>query len=412
MSGFSTALSGLLANTTALNVTGDNLANMNTQGFKANSVHFEDAMLQASESLQVGAGVSSTNTTRSFLQGGITNTGGNMDAAIQGNGFFVINDVSSGATQYTRDGTFSLNAQGQLVTKSGSFVQGWSAVNGVLNASGATSAITVPLLSALPPVATTTMSINANLNANAQVDDTFSVPVQVVDSLGQPHTLTVKFTNTAPGAWKFDASIPGQDVTGGTAGTPSSVGTGTVKFDSSGKLTAPAAPGTVALANTAGLADGAADFAINFNLYDAAGNGTLTGYAQASSSSGTTQDGSQAANVTGVSLQNGGLLVATFSNGKQISLAQVAVAAIANPNTLIGTSNNNYTLGTDTITPSVGAANTGGRGSILGGALEASNVDMATEFTNLIVFQRGYEANSKVITSINQMQQTLLAINP
>ncbi len=206
--------------------------------------------------------------------------------------------------------------------------------------------------------------------------------------------------------------MPGEDVTGGKAGTPSSLAKGTLTFDANGVLKTPAAPGAVAVKNSAGLADGAGDFAINLNLFDAKGNATLTGFAQASASSGTSQDGVQAATVTGVSLQNGGLLVATYSNGTQTSLAQVAVAAISNPDTLIGTNNNNYTLGADSIAPSVGTAGTGGRGSITGGAIESSNVDMATEFTNLIVFQRGYEASSKVVTTINQMDQTLLAINP
>jgi flagellar hook protein FlgE len=410
MSSFAAALSGLLANTTALNVVGDNLANMNTQGFKGDSVHFEDLMLQATESLQVGAGVGKTTTTRSFVQGGIQSTGGAMDAAIQGSGFFVVTDPSTGGTQYTRDGSFSLNAQGQLVTKSGALVQGWTAVNGVLNPSGATSAITVPLLASQPPVATTTMSVNANLNAAAANADTFSAPIQIVDSLGNTHTLTITFKKTAANKWDFEVDIPGADATGGTAGTPKKLANGSLAFDSSGKLTTPAAPGTVNIAG--GLVDGAADLNINWNLYDAAGNPTVTQFAQASASSGTTQDGSQAASVTGVSLQDNGLIMANFSNGKQSALAQLAVAGISNPTTLIATSSNNYVLGNDTLTPAVGTANTGGRGSITGAALESSNVDMATEFTNLIVFQRGYQASSKVVTTINQMDQTLLAINP
>lgn len=410
MSSFATALSGLLANTTALNVVGDNLANMNTQGFKADSVHFQDAMIQANESLQVGAGVGATTTTRNFLQGGIQTTGGAMDAAIQGSGFFVITDPSTGATQYTRDGSFSLNAQGQLVTKNGALVQGWTATNGVLNASGATSAITVPLLAAQPPVATSTMSVNANLNAAAANADTFSAPIQIVDSLGNTHTLTITFKKTDANKWDYEVDIPGADAKGGTAGKPSKLANGSLVFDSSGKLTSPAAPGTVNIAG--GLADGAADLNINWNLFDTAGNPTVTQFAQASASSGTSQDGSQAAAVTGVSLGDGGQIMATFSNGKQAALAQVALAGISNPTTLIATNNNSYVLGTDTLAPAVGSAGTGGRGSITGGALESSNVDMATEFTNLIVFQRGYEASSKVVTTINQMDQTLLAINP
>ena len=412
MSSFSTALSGLLANTTALNVVGDNLANMNTQGFKENNILFEDALSQATESLQIGDGVGSTVTSRDFTQGTITTNSSPTDAAIQGSGFFVVTDPSTAATEYTRDGSFNLNSSGQLVTNAGALVQGWTATDGVVNASGATSAITVPLLSSLPPSATTTMSLDANLNASAAVGDTFSTPVQVVDSLGNTQTVTVTFTNTAANAWSYTATIPGQDVTGGKTGTPASLGTGTLAFNSSGDLTTPAAPGSVTLTNAAALADGAATLNINWNLYDSSGNSTLTQFAQTSASSGTTQNGTQPATVTGVSLQNGGLLVATYSNGIQTTLAQVAVASVSNPGTLIANSGNTYSLGADTLTPSVGGAGTGGRGTIVGGALEASNVDMAAEFTNLIVYQQGYEANSKVITTIDQMDQTLLAINP
>lgn len=231
MGSFFTALSGLTAETNALDVVGNNLANINTQGFQENNVTFEDAMNEASATLQVGGGVGSTITSRDFAQGNIENTSQPLDMAIQGNGFFVVQDPSSGQTLYTRDGTFNLNSQGQLVTASGDLVQGWMAANGTVNPSGATSGITVPLLSSLPPSATQNMSVAANLNASAAVGDTFSAPVQVYDSLGNVHTLSVQFTNTAPGAWNYSVNIPSADVTGGT-GTTTSLAKGTVSFSS------------------------------------------------------------------------------------------------------------------------------------------------------------------------------------
>jgi flagellar hook protein FlgE len=409
MSSYSSALSGLLANSTALSVVGDNLANMNTQGFKSDNVLFEDAMNAANASLQVGSGVGSTMTSRQFTQGSIQTTNGPLDAAIQGNGFFVVQN-SEGATSYTRDGTFSIDSAGNLVTSSGDQVQGWTAVGGVLNASGATSSISIPALTSLAPSATTTMTMTANLNATATTGTTFATPIQVVDSLGNTQTLTVTFTQTAANTWGYDVTIPGEDVTGGTAGTPQSLGTGTLKFDSGGKLTSPAAGTPAALKTSATMADGAAILKINWNLYDATGNPLITQFAETSASSGTTQDGVQPGSATGVTLQNGGELVATYSNGKQVTIAQIAVASIANPDSMVAISNNKYTLGTDTLTPSVGAGGTGDRGNIIGGSIESSNVDMATQFTNLIVYQRGYEASSKVITTQNQMDQTLLAI--
>ena len=411
MGSFYTALSGLQGDTTALDVVGDNLANMNTFGFKGNTVSFEDAMNAVSASLQVGAGVGATTTNRNFTQGNLQTTNQPLDLAIQGEGFFVVQD-SSGATEYTRDGSFNMNAQGQLVTTTGDLVQGWTATNGVVNPSGAASTITVPLLTPRPPVATQNMTISANLNANAAVGDTFAAPIQVYDSLGNAQTLTANFTNTGPGAWSYEVDIPSTDITGGKAGTVTSLAKGTLSFDSNGNLTSPKAGTPVAVTNATALADGASTLNISWNLYGSNNTPTITGYSQTSAASGSTQDGSPTATVTGVSLENGGIMVANYSDGTQQTLAQVALANVANPDSLMATNNNNYVAGPSTITPTVGAAGTGGRGNLVGQSVEASNVDMATEFTNLIVFQQGYEANSKVISTVQQMDQTLLAINP
>jgi len=411
MSSYSTALSGLLASSTALNVVGDNLANMNTTGFKSDEVQFEDAFNDATANLQVGGGVGATLTSTNFTQGTLETTNGPLDAAVQGNGFFVVTN-SEGNTLYTRDGSFQMNSSGQLTTATGELVQGWMAVNGTVTPSGAVSDITVPSLQSQPPQATTTMSLSANLNANAAVGDTFSTPIQVVDSLGNPQTLTVTFTNTGPGAWSYAVTIPGQDLQGGKAGTTTQLAKGNIGFDSNGNLNSPASPGTVNLTNSTALADGAATLNINWNLYDANGNGTITQVAQPSAASGTSQNGVQPGQVTGISLENGGTLVANYSNGQQATIAQVALASVANPDSMIAVSNNEYTLGPSTVTPSIGAAGTSDRGNIVAGSIETSNVDMATEFTNLIVYQRSYEANSKVITTLSQMDQMLLQITP
>jgi flagellar hook protein FlgE len=411
MSSYSIALSGLLANTTALDVVGNNLSNMNTQGFKEDNVLFEDAFNTANESLQVGAGVGSTITSTDFTQGTIQSTGQPYDAAIQGNGFFVVQSPS-GDTSYTRDGSFSLNSAGDLVTSSGDLVQGWTASGGILNASGPTSAISIPLLTSTPPSATANMTVTANLDASSPVGTTFSAPIQVVDSLGNTQTLTVTFSETAANSWSYNVTIPGADVSGGVAGTPTSLATGNLTFNAQGQLTGPAANAPVSVKTAGALTDGAAALSVNWNLYDSGGNPLISQYAEASATTGTTQDGVLPATATGVTLQNGGDVVATYSNGEQVTVAQLAVASIENPDTLVAASNNNFTLGTDTITPSVGTAGTGERGTIVGESLESSNVDMATEFTNLIVYQRGYEAGSKIISTQSQMDQMLLQIQP
>jgi len=407
MSSFSTALSGLAANSTALDIVGNNLANLNTEGFKSDDVLFQNVMGQTSGLTQIGAGVGTPQTIGVFTQGSIQSTAGPLDAAIQGDGFFVVKN-SAGNTLYTRAGSFHVDASGNLVTSAGDAVLGWSATNSVLNPSGPVSTISVAALAAQPPSATTKVSITLNLDATDATNASFSTPIQVVDSLGVSHTLTVTFQKTGSNAWTYAATIPGEDLKGGTAGTPSPLATGTLAFDNSGALKTPAFPGNVNLKTTGGLASGANDLNINWSLFSADGTSQLTQFAQTSAESASSQDGQVAATVTGVQLSAGGTLEASYSNGKQIPIAQIALASIGNPESLISTGNNNYQLGATTLAPSLGMPSTGHRGNILGGSIELSNVDLAREFTNLIVYQRGYQANSKVITTLDQLDQVLL----
>jgi flagellar hook protein FlgE len=413
MSGsFSVALSGLTADTDALDIVGNNLANLNTTGYKDTTASFYDLLAQTAGggAIQIGGGVSATIGQSQFTQGSIQLTGGAFDAAIQGNGFFVVQD-SAGDTLYTRAGNFQLSASGTLQTVTGQDVQGWMATNGVLNTSGAVGNITIPANALSTPTATTEFSTDMNLQSGATVGTsaaTFSAPIQVVDSLGATQTLTATFTETAANTWSYSITIPGQDVTGGTAGTPSQLATGTLNFDSNGNLQTPAAPGAVPVA-IKGLADGASDMNLTWNLYNpTTGASTITQFAQPSALSGTTQNGVAATEITSVSLSNGGTIVANYSDGNQAVIAQLALAGISNPQSLISTGQNNFELGADTATPAVGAPGTGSRGTIEGGALESSNVDIATEFTNLIVYQRSYEANSRVISTLDELTQDLL----
>jgi len=406
---FSTALSGLAANNTALDVVGNNLANLNTTGFKADSILFKCISVQTSGSTGIGAGVATTGTSKQFTQGSIQPTAGPLDAAIEGNGAFVLRN-GSGTTLYTRAGNFSFDGTGTLVTGTGEKVQGWSAVNGVLTTNGNVGDISITAIASQSPTATTKMALDANLDASAPTGTKFSTPLQVVDSLGVTHILTYSFTKTGSNAWDYDISIPGEDLTGGTAGTPQSLANRSLPFDSAGNLTAPAAGAPVDVKTTTGLVSGANDLDMQWSLYAADGTSLLTQFSQTSAASSTSQDGIQAAQLTGIQLGDGGTLMATFSSGKQLAIAQIAVAAIGNRDSLISVGNNNFQVGTNTLTPTVGLPNTGNRGTILGGSLESSNVDLAREFTNLIIYQRGYQANAKVITSQDQIDQVLLNI--
>ena len=409
---FSIALSGLAAQTAALDVVSNDLANLNTVGFKASTVAFHDlvaASLTASDP-HAGGGVGAPQAKREFAQGTLQLTSGAFDAAIEGQGFFIVKD-KSGATLYTRAGNFNLDAAGNLVTTTGEFVQGYVAVGGVINAGGAVGNITVPPNSLQKPVATTQFTLDLNLDASAVVGQpagTFSSPIQIVDSLGSKHTLTVTYTKTGLNGWDYNVTIPGEDLTSGTPGTPSSLAKGSLKFDANGQLTTPAFSASPVAVKIAGLADGAADQTVNWNLYNPDKTPTITQYSNPSGLSATSQDGIPVAQLSRVALSDGGKILAQYSDGTQQVVAQLALAGISNPDSLIAAGNNEFVVGAGTASPTVGAAETGGRGKISGGALEGSTVDIAREFTNLIVFQRSFQANGKVITTLDQISQDLL----
>jgi flagellar hook protein FlgE len=415
---FSIALSGLKAQSQAINTTGNNLANMNTDGFKGSAVNFKDLFsefLGVSSGFQTGLGVSPPISSQLFTQGAIQSSLSGLAAAVQGDGFFV---VKSPANQqlFTRDGNFQLDSAGVLRTQTGETVQGWMATpGGAINTSGIPGDIALPSGAILPPVATQSFSMNANLDASAAIGTTFSQPLTVVDSLGNTHDLTINFNKTAINTWSYDATIPGEDLAAGTPGTPVSLlaaGTHQVVFNTDGTIDSALTTGGTApaAASVTGLKDGAADFSMNWNLFDGSGNGTLTQYGQPSSAASSKQDGTQAAQLTSVSIETGGKIVATFSNGQKRVEAQLALASIQNPTSLQNAGNNNFATTSDTANPAIGIPQTADRGQILGGALEGSNVDMATEFTNLIVYQSAYQANSRVISTADQMNQDLFNV--
>jgi flagellar hook protein FlgE len=410
MSSFNTALSALKANASALDVVGNNLANLNSTGFKASSVAFSDLASMALSgvgSVAEGAGVNPPKSTRQFTQGGIQVTSGRLDAAIQGNGFFVVRD-SQGASLYTRAGNFKMDSAGNLLTQFGQRVQGWNATGGVVNANGAATDIVLPTGTISPPVAATNFAVTVNLNASAVVDTpgaTFSAPVQVIDSLGGRHTLTVTYTKTDINTWDYEITIPGTDLADGDPDEPTSLATGTLTFDAEGRLEDPAVDDDPPEIEIEGFANGAADMTLTWSLYDAAAQPLLTQFAQPSAVSAIDQDGRGTAALVSVAIVDGGRIIGQYSDGSQQIVAQLALANFRNPETLTSAGNNNLATGAETSAPAIGAASTGGRGDVAGGSLETSTVDIAREFTNMIVFQRGYQANSRVITTMNELTQ-------
>ena len=411
---FSTALSALNANSTAIDVVGNNLANMNSTGFKASSVAFRDLVTQSLDgglgATQVGLGTAQPLTIRQFTQGALQSSSGQLDAAIQGDGFFVLQD-KNGNPLYTRAGNFLADKDGNLLTPSGANVQGWTTTHpltGKINTSGPIGNIIVPVGSLKPPTPTTNFSVDMNLDATAAADATsaFKTPITVYDSLGNSHVLTVAFQKTDVNTWSYQVQIPGSDVTSGTAGMPVDISGagGTLTFDSSGQLTDPATGSPITF-DIPGLSSGAADMSLTWDPYTAAGAGRITQFGQPSAPSASAQNGSTAGQLVHVGLVDGGQILARYSNGDQVVVAQLAMASIRNADTLIAAGNNDFQLSARTAAPSIGVPGTGGRGTIAGGSIEASTVDIAREFTNLIVYQRGYQANSRVITTADQLSQ-------
>lgn len=400
---FSTALSGLNAMTTAIDVVGNNLANLNTTGYKNQTVSFEDlvaASLSGNDATEVGLGTSAPRTAAQFIQGSIQTTNNSFDGAINGAGFFVVKDTDQ-QTLYTRAGDFTVDKNGYLTTQTGDRVQGWIAnATGAVNPSGALTDIQVPIGEALPAEQTTKFSTTVNLDSATGNNATWSSgAVDVIDSLGNKIPLNVTYTKVpnVSGAWTYSISA-----TGATVGNS----TGTLQFDTSGNLITPSlANGSIPL-TLSNFTDGSANMGVNWNLYDANNNPTLTQYAESSSLTAQTADGQPAAVLTGVSLQNDGKIMATYSNGaSQQVVAQLALASIRNPQSLIDIGDNNFSLGAESATPNIGASGVAGLGTIDGGSLESSTVDIATEFSNLLTFERSYQADSRVVTVSDELAQ-------
>lgn len=409
LTSFYTALTGLSNNSTAINTIGDNLANMNTTAFKSSRATFSELLAGVSGTspsgnpISVGLGSTVSGVTRNCSQGAINYTGDSTDAAINGNGYFVVS--TNGDIGFTRSGQFEFDREGKLVSSDGFRVMGYMAVDGEIPNAGALTEISISKGQLIPANATTTMSIAANLDAQAADGDTFETAVQIYDSLGQSHTVSMQFTRTGTGAWSWTATIPAEDA-GGAAGDPAvTVGSGNLSFDETGRLTLPAANPTLSLS---GLSSGAADMSIELSLGNEAGASLITNYASESAVSATTQDGYAASALRGISIDTGGIIIGLAENGKAIPLAQLALASFPNEDGLRKYMGGTFVAFPNAGEPSIGAAGTGGRGTITGSSLEQSNVDMAQEFINLIVAQRAYQANSRVISTTDELYQDSL----
>jgi flagellar hook protein FlgE len=412
MSAFSIPLSGLAASSDALNVIANNLANLNTDGYKDENLNFADVFNQMQgvagngDPIQFGSGVEVAGETSNFSNGTVSDTGVASNMALQGNGFFVVDNTTNNATSFTRDGDFTVNSQGELTSSDGQLVMGYPAVNGVVNTSAALSPINVNQAANIPAAATSSFSMVTNLNAGASQGDSFSTPITIYDSLGNSHELTATFTNTGANSWSYSFSLPAAD-TGGT-GTATTVGSGTLTFNSSGQLTSPSNP--VTGISISGLADGAASMNLTWNLDGTGNTPTITQQDATSATSSTSQNGYGVGTLTGYSVLSNGTVQGQFSNDQTMALGQVAVASFANVQGLTQLGNGDYQATFASGTAVIGQAGAGGNGTITGGAVEESNVSLSTEFANMIVAQQSYEANAKALTTMDQVSQATIQL--
>ncbi len=407
---FFAALSGLQANASRLSVIGNNLANVNTIGFKTSRVTFHDffagsAFNGAGNPAQVGLGTNLASIDPIFSQGSLETTDLLSDIAIQGRGFFVLADPTGGRS-YSRAGNFSFNEDGSLVGSSGQFVQGYvqKDSNGNILSSGSLNNITIPTGLVAPPKAT--QEFNANINLSAANSADFSTTLTVYDSLGTRHDMAITFAASGtPGTWDYEVTLPGAEVSSGTPGTPFIVGSGAVSFDTAGNLTSPAADVTLAVP---AWANGAAAQSISWSLYDSNGAGLLNGFDSPSTVSASNQDGHGAGELRSLLIDQEGVVSGIFSNGVNLQLARIALATFNNENGLLRNGQNTLVETNSSGSATIGGPNSGGRGATVSGSLELSNVDITQEFTDLIISQRGYQANSRIITTSDEVIQESL----
>jgi flagellar hook protein FlgE len=508
MASFSIPLSGLDASTEELSVISNNLANMNTVGYKTSDTSFGDLFYQQIGSTaggnpqQVGVGTAVAAVEGNFTQGTLQSTGAPTDVAIAGDGLFVIN--KNGTQEYTRAGNFSVASNGNLVTVDGGKVMGYLATNGVVNANQALSPLSIPIGMISPAKVTSQIQLRVNLDAAANspvnagsqqtgagiaagtvlktgsvlafsdgtnnfsyttvANDTlanvvtainananytaslagnslvvtaksgtpvtfttntltdattstqaeafaasavavpagaFSAPITVYDSLGAAHLLTANFTKTTANNWTYSVTIPAADV--GQTGNPVTVKNGTMTFDSTGKLTSPIANPSFTIS---GLANGAGNLTAAWNLFDATGGGMITQLAAPSATSSTQQDGYASGSLKSYSVSGNGTIEGIFDNGQTLALGQIALALFTNQQGLVRTGSNDFVSGLSSGQPSIGPPTTDGFGTLHSGSLEVSNVDIATEFSKLIVAERYYQANAQTVTTFNHVLQT------
>jgi flagellar hook protein FlgE len=406
-------VSGLLVHKTELDVISNNIANINTVGYKSARVYFREMLARTMQGataprqggsggtnpVQIGLGANIGSIDTSQTQGSLLPTGKPTDVAIEGDGFFMLSDGVG--TYYTRDGSFGLDSEGNLVASgNGMRVLGWqiNPTTGRIDNSqpiSSSSGIKLPIGQMAIARQTSAVTFGGNLDAKTPQGEGPNPSVKIYDSLGTAHIVTITFSKTAnPGEWTWEASCP-------DAAAGSVVGTGTLLFDSDGKNTVPSGSISLTLADANGAVN-----PVNMNL-------SFTGITQLAGESdvnATFQDGLPLGKLDSFSIGKDGVIAGMFTNGMTQNIAQLALAQFTNPSGLSKRGDNMVTETGNSGLPQVGQPSSGSRGNVMAGFLESSNVDLPTEFANMIVAQRGFQANSRIITTSDEILQELVQL--
>ncbi|HHX45595.1 MAG TPA: flagellar hook protein FlgE [Chloroflexi bacterium] len=399
------AISALRNHQTFMDVVSTNIANINTTGFKSSRVTFQDLLSQTLASasaptdtsggvnpIQVGMGMRLGSIDTIFTQGNPRATGQPRDLAIQGDGFFVLQQGD--ATYYSRDGVIDVGTDNTLVNPStGMRLMGWMAdASGAINTGQPVGPLTIPY-GAGEARATTEVTYEGNLDAEAQEGDTVEATIPVYDSLGEIHALTLTFTKTANDReWTWAVTAPAGVTVSNPTGT-------TISFDTNGMYTSP----DTTTIDLSGFDNGAGDMTglvLDFSA--------LSQLAKPSEVGATNQDGLSAGTLTDFSVNEFGQIIGMYSNGMSRVVGQVALASFNNPAGLLRMGQNLFFPSANSGTANVGAPGEGTRGTVWSGYLESSNVDLAREFTDMIIAQRGFQANSRVVTTSDEILQELV----
>ena len=413
-------VSGLRSHQTMMDVIGNNIANVNTVGYKSSSVVFQDMLSQVmngagvavpgasgaggTNPTQVGLGVQVGSITSSFAQGASQLTGKTTDLAIQGDGLLTVRQ--NGEQMYTRNGALNFDALGRVVTSEGGILQGWLiGTDGKINTNASVGDLIMPLGQSLPPAATGNIVLGGNLDATPPASYPGAekiATITIYDAQGKAIPMQFGFKATAANTWALQPYGPdGTD----TGSDPDAIGSPfSLTFDpATGKLTAPTTPPSFTPPAGMGQFNGPITLDLGANSADG-----LRQYAGTSSVAAASQDGSALGALQGFTIGQDGIITGVFSNGHNRSLGQIALASFSNPAGLEKGGESMYRATGNSGLAQIGVPNTAGRGTLMGSTLEMSNVDLAQEFTNLILAQRGFQANSKVITASDELLQDLV----